>query len=163
LTERELTLFTDYKPLTFLTSQKTFSNQKLAEWKETFLRFKINIVYRSSIPNIIPDILSRAFPESVLNDDHHKQVAQGMASQSSKAMKEFLMVMSISHSNESVQLSPHTGSDDATLRDLQIQSNVSFAQTMMDGTKYLVPSPDKREALFTEVHAFGHYGHHAII
>ncbi|OAQ22411.1 hypothetical protein K457DRAFT_131299 [Linnemannia elongata AG-77] len=89
-------------------NQKSFSNQMLAEWKDTFLWFKINIVYRLGILNIIPDTLSRAFPEGILKDDHHKSM-------------------------------------------------------ILNDTEYLVPPPEKREELLTEVYSFGHYGHHAMI
>lgn len=34
---------------------------------------------------------------------------------------------------------------------------------MMDDTDYLVPPPEKREELLTEVYSFGHSGHHAMI
>lgn len=53
----------------------------LAEWKETLLRYKVNIVSRLGILNIIPETLSRAFPEGVLKDDHRKPVTQSMTSQ----------------------------------------------------------------------------------
>jgi len=135
----------------------------LAEWKETFLRFKINIVYRPGMLNIIPDTLSRAFPESVLKDDHHKQVTQSIASQSSKVLKKSSNIMSVSHLDEFLQSPPSVGSSDLQQKDWRVQSSASFAQNMMDDTEYLVPDPEKREELLTEVHSFGHYGHHAMI
>lgn len=71
--------------------------------------------------------------------------------------------MSVFHSDESMQSPPSVGSADLPQKDLQVQSNASFAQNMMDDTEYLVPSLEEREKLLTEVHTFGHFGHHAMI
>ena len=44
-----------------------------------------------------------------------------------------------------------------------MRTDASFAQNCMADSDYLVPNPEEHKKLLYEVHAFDHYGHHAMI
>jgi hypothetical protein len=61
---RKFTLYTDHRPLTFIHEQKELP-QILADWKEALFSYDFQCIYRPGLLNIIPDALSRAFPEEL--------------------------------------------------------------------------------------------------
>jgi transposase InsO family protein len=61
---RKFTLYTDHRPLTYIHEQNELP-QIIADWKETLFSYNFDCVYRPGILNIIPDALSRAFPEEL--------------------------------------------------------------------------------------------------
>jgi len=58
------TLSTDHRPLTYIQHQSDLP-ATIANWTETILRHHFECVYRPGLLNIIPDALSRAFPEDL--------------------------------------------------------------------------------------------------
>ena len=64
---RRFTLYTDHRPLTFLHEQNELP-QILANWKATIFNYDFKCVYRPGLLNIIPDALSRAFPEELWSE-----------------------------------------------------------------------------------------------
>jgi hypothetical protein len=61
---RKFTLYTDHRPLTYINEQNELP-QILADWKETLFSYDFDCIYRPGLLNIIPDALSRAFPDEL--------------------------------------------------------------------------------------------------
>jgi hypothetical protein len=61
---RHFTLYTDHRALTFIHSQKEM-NSMLTGWQETILDFTFKVVYRPGVLNVLPDALSRQFPQEL--------------------------------------------------------------------------------------------------
>ena len=64
---RHFTLFTDHRALTFLHSQKEL-NPMMTTWFETILEYTFTVVYRPGVLNVLPDALSRQFPQKLWTD-----------------------------------------------------------------------------------------------
>lgn len=61
---RRFTLYTDHRPLTYIHEQKKLP-QIITNWKATLLNYNFECVYRPEMLNVIPDALSRAFPDDL--------------------------------------------------------------------------------------------------
>jgi len=61
---RHFTLYTDHRALTFMHSQKEM-NSMLTGWQETILDYTFKVVYRPGVLNVLPDALSRQFPQEL--------------------------------------------------------------------------------------------------
>jgi transposase InsO family protein len=61
---RHFTLFTDHRALTFMHTQKEM-NSMLTAWQETILDYTFKVVYRPGVLNVLPDALSRQFPQEL--------------------------------------------------------------------------------------------------
>jgi hypothetical protein len=61
---RKFTLYTDHRPLTYIHEQKELP-QIITNWKATLLNYNFECVYRPGMLNVIPDALSRAFPDEL--------------------------------------------------------------------------------------------------
>jgi hypothetical protein len=61
---RHFTLYTDHRALTFMHSQKEM-NSMLTAWQETILDYTFKVVYRPGVLNVLPDALSRQFPQEL--------------------------------------------------------------------------------------------------
>jgi hypothetical protein len=61
---RRFTLYTDHRPLTYIHEQKELP-QIITNWKATLLNYNFECVYRPGMLNVIPDALSRAFPDEL--------------------------------------------------------------------------------------------------
>ena len=61
---RHFKLYTDHKPLTFIQHQTDLPTT-IANWTETILSHDFECIYRPGLLNIIPDALSRAFPDEL--------------------------------------------------------------------------------------------------
>jgi transposase InsO family protein len=61
---RSFTLLTDHRPLTYIQHQSDLP-ATIANWTETILSHHFECVYRPGLLNIIPDALSRAFPDEL--------------------------------------------------------------------------------------------------
>lgn len=61
---RHFTLFTDHRALTFMHTQKEM-NSMLTAWQETILDYNFKVEYRPGALNILPDALSRQFPQEL--------------------------------------------------------------------------------------------------
>jgi len=76
---RKFTLYTDHRPLTYIHDQ-TELPQILADWKETLFSYDFDCIYRPGMLNIIPDALSRAFPDELwvpeTKDTTHPKIAK---------------------------------------------------------------------------------------
>ena len=63
LTGVHCTIFTDHKPLSFFNSQPNLSSLH-ANWLDTLLNYDFEIIYYPGRFNILPDLLSRIFPDA---------------------------------------------------------------------------------------------------
>ena len=63
----QFTLFTDYRALTYIFTQK-HTNQMINNWLETLLSFDFKIVHRPGILNVLPDAISRFFDADKRDD-----------------------------------------------------------------------------------------------
>ena len=61
---RFFTLYTDHRALTFIHTQKEL-NSMLTGWHETILSYDFKVEYRPGVMNVLPDHLSRLFPQSI--------------------------------------------------------------------------------------------------
>jgi len=61
---KHFTLYTDHRALTYMHSQKDM-NSMLTNWQETILDFNFKVVYRPGVLNVLPDALSRQFPQEL--------------------------------------------------------------------------------------------------
>jgi hypothetical protein len=64
---RHFVLFTDHRALTFMHTQKEM-NSMLTAWQETILDYTFKVVYRPGVLNVLPDALSRQFPQELWLD-----------------------------------------------------------------------------------------------
>jgi len=64
---RHFTLYTDHRALTFMHTQKEM-NSMLTAWQETILDYTFKVVYRPGVLNVLPDFLSRQFPQELWLD-----------------------------------------------------------------------------------------------
>ena len=62
---RRFTLFTDSRSLTFMFSQRDFTPM-LLKWNEVILDYDFDLVHRPGIQNVLPDALSRLWPDAAL-------------------------------------------------------------------------------------------------
>jgi hypothetical protein len=58
------TLFTDHRALTYMHTQKDM-NSMLTGWQETIWSYTFKVVYRPGVLNVLPDALSRQFPQEL--------------------------------------------------------------------------------------------------
>jgi len=61
------TLFTDHKSLVFMFTQK-HTNHMINSWLETLTDYDFEVIHKPGIKNILPDRLSRLYPEEETND-----------------------------------------------------------------------------------------------
>jgi len=64
LWQNPFTLFTDHRALTYIHSQKDL-NSMLTGWQEIINSYTFKVVYRPGALNILPDALSRQFPQEL--------------------------------------------------------------------------------------------------
>ena len=77
---RHFDLYTDHRALTYIHSQQDL-NPMMTGWQDTILNYSFSVHYRPGIINILPDALSRQFPETIRNkrlkhdEDSYKAIA----------------------------------------------------------------------------------------
>jgi len=146
---RKFTLFTDHKPLTFINDQKELP-QTLADWKHTLFSYDFLCIYRPGMLNIIPDALSRAFPEDLW-------IKPRFSSKASNPLNPTVAA---------IALRSHKQSDNITVHSDNLLSNVRptyIHEIQTEEAEKIIPNLDKQKELLQEVHNFGHPGTGAMI
>lgn len=152
---RRFTLFTDHKPLTFLMDQDNLNNI-IAEWKETIFSYDFKIVHRPGILNVIPDTLSRAFPDKLWEKSK-------MSEFKSRPKYNAAMASPNAETIESVDFALQMSSEGLKLAEGIQLPDVSFMHQVPDLESRQVPVKSNRKDILKRIHSFGHLGATAMV
>ena len=184
---RKFVLYTDHRPLTYIHDQ-TELPQILADWKETLFSYDFECIYRPGLLNIIPDALSRAFPDELWKPETKDtpqpkiarlQVVPPTTRTGFRTTNAPLDEVTASSEEMATQL--HTL---ATPEEVMNQADIlekAARKTKQKATKTINPDAaytheiqdlamlrqvldkDEQEALLRDTHSFGHPGINAMI
>lgn len=152
---RRFTLFTDHKPLTFLMDQDNLNNI-LAEWKETIFSYDFQIVHRPGILNIIPDALSRAFPDELWEE---RKMSEIKASKKYNAAMASPQAETIDSADFALQMSP----EGLKLAEGIQLPDKPFMHFTHEADDRQVPAKSSRKEILNKTHSFGHLGATAMV
>jgi len=163
---RKFTLYTDHKPLTYIHEQKELP-QIIADWRETLLNYDFQCIHRPGLLNIIPDALSRAFPDELWQyEERSKPVRK------SKGFGPQVSAVSTRRSLREISPAPEqliVSSDEMALNiDLdqssQPDTNRPYVHVMQgEDTERELPSDEMQVQLMRDTHTFGHLGANAMV
>jgi transposase InsO family protein len=153
----------------------------LADWKDTLFSYDFKCLYRPGLLNIIPDALSRAFPDELWKKEKITKVRQHMiAANSTRRWKRITSdkekpttAVAENDSSEAIGQSeaPQEGSIEvqgATLDELPLDESIelplSYLHQILDDTsEKIIPSEAEQKKIIKEVHEFGHLGINAMV
>lgn len=164
---RSFTLLTDHKPLTYIHHQSDLP-ATIANWTETILSHHFECVYRPGLRNIIPDALSRAFPDelwsssptpSSVSSEHRSKRHKSAAVSTRKGLQKF-------DSTDSSPSVPIVSSQElaAHITATQIDPLASYVhQHQSPDVEKLVPADSDRKNLLHSIHGQAHLGANAMV
>lgn len=146
----------------------------IANWRETLLKFDFECVYRPGRLNIIPDALSRAFPEEIWKTNTASETAIKLSSKQRPAKKQKLIVAAVStRSAFRPETGPQTDNGPQSvmsnqlaqvLENVEVDPSTAYVHEMQnDEQTRLVPAVDHQTQILNEVHNFGHLGANAMV
>lgn len=151
LYNRHFTVCTDHQSLIHIKRQ-VIPNAAMLAWFETIFEFEFSIVHCPGIKNIIPDALSRLFP-----DDHKLEGGNIVdnVTNSKQHCKD--------KRKEKTTFNKKTKSHDTRNNDV---TPLSHKQTLLHRAlqyeDYFTPHPDERHDIILKAHLLGHFGIKAI-
>jgi putative transposase len=170
---RSFTLFTDHRPLTYMHTQSELPTT-IANWREALMKFDFQCVYRPGMLNIIPDALSRAFPEELWKTTDAPNPRLDIVTHQSKRIKTTIAAVSTrssfrpntTDSNEANTENPYINSKQLArhIEGLDIDTNAPYIHVMQtEDREYVLPSIHDQELLLREIHDFGHLNANAMV
>ena len=160
---RHFTLYTDHKPLTFLQDQEKLTNI-IAEWKDTLFSYDFTLIHRPGILNIIPDALSRAFPEELWGKDKADNFRVGVRKTS--AITRASDSEQIDAADFALQMA-ETGTikvaDGYHIDDRMDVDDLPFVHNTVDAENRHVVPVSQRSSMLRLTHSFGHLGSSAMV
>jgi transposase InsO family protein len=158
---RKFTLYTDHRPLTYIHDQKELP-QILADWRETLLNYNFQCIYRPGLLNIIPDALSRAFPDELWQTKESPTPGKATNTVGSKVSAVITRRAFREAENAPMQLIS-TSEEMAENLDNTI-TNQPYVHVAQDkDTERQVPTVNKQKELLRDTHSFGHLGVNAMV
>lgn len=170
---RSFTLFTDHRPLTYMHTQSELPTT-IANWRETLMKFDFQCVYRPGMLNIIPDALSRAFPDELWKPTDALNPRVDMVTHQSKRIKTATAAISTrssfrpstTESNNTNTENPFVISNQLArhVEGLDIDTNAPYIHVMQtEDREYVLPSIHDQASLLKEIHDFGHLNANAMV
>lgn len=159
---RKFTLYTDHRPLTYLHEQKELP-QILTNWKETLFNYDFDCIYRPGLLNVIPDALSRAFPDELWTSPEFYELSSSITRTVAGASRSgFRRIEDLPNSEPdngpafvlSNQMSDVTGEPIATYLHV-MQDDETSRDNVLDA--------EERKTLLKQIHEFGHLGGNAMV
>jgi transposase InsO family protein len=172
LTGRPFTLFTDHRPLTYMHDQADLPTT-IANWRETLLKFDFECVYRPGMLNVIPDALSRAFPDELWNNTAPETAVKLSLNQKSRAgriqavaavsTRSAFRSETTSSTNEGL-ISVMSNQLAQSLDGIEIDPTAAYVHDMQVGEQErIVPDANEQARILKEIHSFGHLGANAMV
>ncbi|KAF8924576.1 hypothetical protein BGZ47_003921, partial [Haplosporangium gracile] len=145
----------------------------IANWRETLMKFDFQCVYRPGMLNIIPDALSRAFPDELWKPTPASNPRLDLTEHQSKRNKSVVAAVSTRssfrartpESSDSAAKNPYVNSDQLAqhMEGLNIDTNAPYIHVMQnEDVEYVLPNEDDQSSLLKEVHDFGHLSANAM-
>jgi len=170
---RKFTLYTDHRPLTYIHEQKELP-QIITNWKATLLNYDFDCVYRPGLLNVIPDALSRAFPDELWKTENNlKAVARAEPRDVVESRLGFRNVEQLIppekisvHNAEMAEYLRESPEPEEPVADAEPEARQApYAHVMQneDTTRDTVLDRDERTQLLKQVHEFGHLGANAMV
>jgi len=133
------TLFTDHKALVYLFTQKQ-TNAMINQWYEVLLTYDFSIVHLPGILNVLPDHLSRLYPEEISSPPNVKVKDDKNALYANKTFRQHMQVMM-----NDVSLTTPTNSFSNEAGDILDENELSFSPELLDD-HYSIPALHKSNA-----------------
>jgi hypothetical protein len=158
---RDLVIYTDHKPLTYILEQKEMS-VALQQWMDILLDYKFTIAYRPGILNVLPDSLSRMFSSSYPQtwgiplpnpSGHQQQVEQDSEPRGKTGTPDFPSSGSPSSSSPAVSFVLAGEGLAIASVDLEVELEKRGAKA---------PPEEERLDMIKKAHLFGHFGREAV-
>jgi hypothetical protein len=158
---RKFTLFTDHRPLTFLKHQKDLP-QIIEAWKETLFTYDFDCIYRPGLLNIIPDTLSRAFPDVLWKQNVHDTTATIEINAITRAG--FRKLTQFDHMLKDKEFTESDSRKMANHLDNFMEKEFpEYMNQDVDTESLQIPNNKIRQELLRETHAFGPLGANAMV
>lgn len=161
---RPFTLFTDHRPLTYIHQQKELP-AIISNWRETILNYDFVCSYRPGLMNIIPDALSRAFPDELWAPQQELQQTTITSNTVAAMTTRNGLRRPVDNADSPTSPTPaHSSQMAAQLGNLKINPTAAYTHVIQtpDQERRVVPESE-RESLLDETHKFGHLGANAMV
>jgi hypothetical protein len=160
---RKFTLYTDHRPLTYIHDQ-TELPQIITNWKATLLNYNFECVYRPGLLNIIPDALSRAFPDELWTHVENtnlksRSINRVIAATTRKGLRKPASAEAVNSTRiSSAELAE-------SLSNISVDHEAPYAHEMQtsDMDRDTILDTDERKLILKQVHEFGHLGGNAMV
>ncbi|KAF9942514.1 hypothetical protein BGZ70_006130, partial [Mortierella alpina] len=132
--------------------------QIITNWKATLLNYDFECVYRPGLSNIIPDALSRAYPDELWSPPESS--SQSSTSKHKIAAATRLKQKKIAPPSEHEPSVISSAELAASLTPVSINANAPYAHVIQseDMQKDTVLNFSERKQILKSVHEFGHLG-----
>ena len=160
---RRFTLYTDHRPLTYIHEQAELP-QIITNWKATLLNYNFKCVYRPGLLNVIPDALSRAFPDELWTTEENTNLTVKSSKRNVAAVtRRGLRKTTLPEPAEEVSISSAELSE--SLASISVDHEAPYAHVMQteDMERDTVLDVKERKQLLKQVHEFGHLGGNAMV
>ncbi len=156
---RHFVLYTDHRPLTYIHEQKELP-QVIGNWKEIIFSYDFECVYRPGILNIIPDALSRAYPDEPWSSTETPVATSGSSSILAVITRSRQLTETVSEGEPSAPSSAVA----TRLNSFRIHDDASYVHAMQteDMDRATVMDKEERRTLLQQAHEFGHLGSNAM-
>jgi transposase InsO family protein len=171
---RRFVLYTDHRPLTYIHEQKELP-QIISNWRDTIFNYDFECIYRPGILNVIPDALSRAYPDDLWTNNTLESGGSG----NPKMLKEIAAATiteidyheveetdsDIVMETISEEEKKHEEEVEKRLAKIIVPIGTPFVHQIQseDQERELVTDADKQNELMQIVHEFGHLGANAMV
>jgi transposase InsO family protein len=164
---RSFTLLTDHRPLTYIQHQSDLP-ATIANWTETILSHHFECIYRPGLLNIIPDALSRAFPDelwSSSSSSHSDQLEHHSKRHKSAAVSTRRGLRKVEHENMTSVVSSASSQELAAhISSTQIDPLAPYVhQHQTRDVEKLIPDKAEHQNLLKATHGQAHLGANAMV
>lgn len=160
---RRFTLYTDHRPLTYIHEQKELP-QIITNWKATLLNYNFECVYRPGLLNVIPDALSRAFPDELWmsTESTNSKVSSKKHNIAAVTRTGLRRTKPANAAEETIITSTELAE---RLSTVPIDHEAPYMHVMQseDMQRDTVLDTEERKQLLKQVHEFGHLGGNAMV
>jgi len=161
---RRFTLFTDHRPLTYIHQQKELP-AIVSNWRETILNYDFVCTYRPGLMNIIPDALSRAFPEELWPPQQELKQTLALSNKVAAVSTRNGLRRPVDTADPSSTIAPaHSSQLADQLGNMSISPTAAYTHVIQSADKERnIVSESERDSLLDETHKFGHLGANAMV
>jgi hypothetical protein len=154
----------DHRLLTYIQHQTDLPTT-IANWTETILSYHFTCVYRPGLLNIIPDALSRAFPDELWSNKPSDQIKHLNKKHHIAAVNTQSGLRKYTQANQSTAPLPATSQQLASrLRKENIDPTIPYVhQIQTADQEQIVPDEQNRFHHLKTAHGFAHLGANAMV